>query len=246
MSKISEAEDPRRRLLIQALTAGLFTTVLPGGGALAASIFGTPPSKLPSGQSIYRINGSATVNGKEATLQTPIGPSDTVQTAKDSEIVFVVGGNSMILRGDSHVVLQPSQNDLSSLVLSGLRLLTGKLLSVSRNSGMKIKTDTATIGIRGTGVYLETDPEQTYFCTCYGLADVIANNDPESKDTVEASHHDKPLYILANAPTGKSIRRAGFVDHTDQELMLVETLVGRTPPFVFPGGDDYSAPRRGY
>jgi len=38
--------------------------------------------------------------------------------------------------------------------------------------------------IRGTGVYTETDPEQTYFCTCYGVAEVAANNDPSSKETV--------------------------------------------------------------
>jgi hypothetical protein len=110
---------------------------------------------------------------------------------------------------------------------------------------MSLKTKTATVGIRGTGVYLEADPEQTYFCTCYGVADVTANEDPESKDTVVAKHHDKPLYILAGAQRGRNIRPAPFINHTDQELMLVETLVGRKPPFVFPK-DEYSGPRREY
>jgi hypothetical protein len=63
---------------------------------------------------------------------------------------------------------------------------------------------------------------------------------------VVATHHDKPLYILADPKaTGNNIRRAPFKNHTDQELMLIETLVGRTPPFVFPG-QDYDAPRREY
>jgi hypothetical protein len=62
---------------------------------------------------------------------------------------------------------------------------------------------------------------------------------------VAAKHHDKPLYILKGGPSGQNIRRAGFINHTDQELMLIETLVGRTPPFVF-AGDEYSAPRREY
>ena len=106
-------------------------------------------------------------------------------------------------------------------------------------------TKNATIGIRGTGVYMESDPEQTYFCTCYGVADVSATNDPESKETVAAKHHDKPLYILGNEPKGKNIRPAPFVNHTDQELMLIESLVGRVPPFVFPM-EDYNAPRRDY
>ena len=97
----------------------------------------------------------------------------------------------------------------------------------------------------GTGVYLESDPAQTYFCTCYGLAEVSATNDKESTQTVAAKHHDEPLYILANEKPGANIRKAPFKNHTDQELMLIETLVGRTPPIVFPK-DDYKAPRRQY
>ncbi|OGB27013.1 MAG: hypothetical protein A3I66_22270 [Burkholderiales bacterium RIFCSPLOWO2_02_FULL_57_36] len=245
MERFGDAEDPRRRVLINALAAGLLTTLLPARGAMANSIFGTPPSKLPPGQSIYRISGNTTVNGKEATLGTRIGPNDTVQTGKNSEIVFVVGANAMILRGESEVELQGDRNNVASTVISGLRMLSGKLLSVSRSQGMSVKTKTATLGIRGTGIYVEADPELTYFCTCYGITDVVANDDPESKDTVVATHHDKPLYITSGGQAGKNIRLAGFKDHTDQELMLVETIVGRTTPFVFPG-NSYSAPRRTY
>ena len=245
MSLADDADDPRRRLLIKALAAGLFSTVVPGSAALAGSIFGSTPTKLPPGQSIYRINGSATVNGKEATLATPIGPNDTVATAQDSEIVFVVGGHSMILRGGSHLALQGKQDGLGTFFINGLRLLTGKLLTVSRKQVMRVQSSTATIGIRGTGFYIESEPDLTYFCTCYGTTDVMATNDPGSKEQVESKHHDKPLYILANAQPGKNIRRAEFKNHTDQELMLIETLVGRTPPFVFPG-NDYNAPRRDY
>ena len=77
------------------------------------------------------------------------------------------------------------------------------------------------------------------------MAEVSANEDPQSRDTVVARHHDKPLYILSGAQAGRSIRRAPFINHTDQERMLVETLVGRTPPFVFPK-EDYGGPRREY
>jgi hypothetical protein len=73
----------------------------------------------------------------------------------------------------------------------------------------------------------------------------VANNDPSSRETVSATHHDKPLYILAKGKTGGAIRLAPFINHTDQELALIESLVGRTPPFVFPM-DTYNAPRRDY
>lgn len=245
MNRFDTVDDPRRRLLIEALSAGLISAGLPGGKALAQGVFGSRPAKLPPGQSIYRIAGTALVNGTAATLQTPVRPGDTVETGKDSEIVFVVGSHSMILRGESRLVIESEKKEAASLLISGLRLLTGKLLSVSRGSQMRVTTTTATIGIRGTGWYAESDPEQTYFCTCYGTTDVTASNDPESKETVVSYHHDRPLYILGKAATGRGIRNAPFINHTDQELMLIETLVGRTPPFVFPKGD-YTGPRRDY
>ncbi|ADE11708.1 FecR domain-containing protein [Sideroxydans lithotrophicus] len=245
MSRFDEADDPRRRVLIKALAAGAFSAALTDRAALAASIFGTPPSKLPAGQSIYRINGTAKVNGQEANLSTIIKPNDTVETGPKSEIVFVVGGTSMLMRENSHLTLEGKEEGLASYLIQGFRMLTGKLLTVSRSNGTQIRTSTATIGIRGTGYYIESDPEQTYFCTCYGLTDVEANDDPTSRDTVASKHHDKPLYILAGQQPGQNIRRASFINHTDQELMLIETLVGRTPPWVF-AGDQYTAPRRDY
>ena len=156
----------------------------------------------------------------------------------------------MILRGGSHLVIDAAQknaekNAALTLLISGLRLLTGKLLTVSRNTPMRVTTATATIGIRGTGFYVESEPEQTYFCTCYGTTDITASADPDSKISVTSKHHDKPLYIVKDGGRGNNIRNAPFINHTDQELALIEALVGRTTPFVF-ANDAYSAPRRDY
>jgi hypothetical protein len=113
-------------------------------------------------------------------------------------------------------------------------LLAGKLLSVSRNNGLRIETPTATIGIRGTGVYLEVGPEKTYFCTCYGEVDIVANNDGTSRESVVSKHHDKPLYIFGKESPGQCIHDAHrlTINHTDEELVMAEALVGRAPPFV--------------
>lgn len=239
-----EKDDPRRRTLLQALSLGVFASGLPVGDALAQSIFGSRPSKLPPAQSIYRLQGAATVNDKEANLQTRIYPGDTVKTAKDSEIIFVVNTNAMVVRGGSTVVIEKEEKS-TSLIISGLRLLTGALLSVSRSTPMRVSTRNATIGIRGTGFYVEAEPEQTYFCTCYGVIEVASTVDPSSTETIAATHHDRPVYVVNDGGSGKNIRAAPFLNHTDQELGLIETLVGRTPPFVFPK-DNYSAPRRTY
>lgn len=245
MIRFEEADDPRRRILIQALAGGL----LSGTGAMAQAqglgIFGSKPAKLPPGQSIYGLSGQVAVNDIAATLATQIRPGDNLQTGKNSEVIFVVGTHSMILRGESRLLVQPPENSTTALVVAGLRLLAGKLLSVSRNTSMQLTTATATIGIRGTGFYVEADPEQTYFCTCYGLTEIAASADPESRETVAASRHDRPLYIVADGARGKNIRNAPFINHTDQELALIETLVGRKTPFVF-SKDAYTAPRRTY
>lgn len=245
INRFDKIDDPRRRVLIEALAAGLFSTGLPVTSALAQGVFGSRPGKLPPGQSIYRLVGSATVNGAAATLQTPIRPGDTVETGKDSELIFVIDGHSMLLRGDSRLVIETDKKEAASFLISGLRMLTGKLLSVSRGTRFQVTTATATIGVRGTGWYSESDPEQTYFCTCYGAVDVTSINDPDSKETVVSRQHDRPLYITGKQARGRNIRNAPFINHTDQELTLIEALVGRSPPFVFPKGD-YTGPRRDY
>jgi hypothetical protein len=240
---MGDSEDPRRRVLIRALAAGFFSGSLAGREALA-QIFGSTPAKLPPGKSIYRISGQVLIDGKPATLETRVGGGATVETGKNSEVVYTVGESAFILRSESRVTLETREP--GSLLLTGLKLLTGKILSVFPSRGaIRMTTRNATIGIRGTGVYMEADPEQTYFCTCYGLAEVAAADDPDNKEIVASAHHDRPLYIVGGAPQGKSIRDAPFINHTDQELMLVETLVGRKPPFVFPK-DDYTGPRRSY
>ena len=245
MRSHDEIDDPRRQLLIQALGAGLLGLSVPAANAITFGIFGSRPKKLPDGQSIYGLSGQVTVNDKEATLATPIKAGDTVQTAQNSEIVFVVNTHSMILRGDSKLIIERPVAAPESLLIGGLRMLSGKLLSVSRNSQMQISSSTATIGIRGTGFYIEADPERTYFCTCYGATEVQATADPSSQETIAARHHDRPVYIVTDGGSGNNIRSAPFVNHTDQELALIETLVGRKTPFVF-SNDVYTGPRRTY
>jgi hypothetical protein len=236
-------DDPRRRLLIKALAAGFFSSAVRSRGA-SAQVLGARPAPLPPGKSIYRIEGEVKVNGQPATLDTPIAASATVETGKNSEVVYVVGESAFLQRSESHVTFEAKEAD--SLIVSGAQLLTGKILSVFPSGRpVRLKTKNASIGIRGTGVYMESDPEQTYFCTCYGTADIVAVSDPTSRETVVSRQHDRPLYILAGEQAGQNIRAAPFINHTDQELMLIEALVGRTPPFVFPK-NDYMQPRRPY
>ena len=243
MSRFREADDPRRRLLIRALAAGLFSGSVASRES-GAQALGSRPEPLPPGRSIYRIDGQVMVDGAPATLETRVGGRARVETGPGSEVVYAVGTSAFIQRSDSAVALDSAEPD--SAAVSGVEVLAGKILSVfPTGRAVRMTTKNASIGIRGTGVYIESDPEETYFCTCYGLADVTATDDPASQETVLSRQHDRPLYILSGEPSGLNIRLAPFINHTDQELALIEALVGRTPPFVFPRGD-YTGPRRTY
>ena len=241
-----DIDDPRRAWLVRALAAGLFAAGVSGAQAQSFNIFGSRPRRLPEGQSIYGMSGRVMVNDAAATMDTRIRPGDTVETGQNSEVIFAVNTHAMILRADSRLVIEAGERPgVSDAIIAGLRMLTGKLLSVSRNAPLKLTSSTATIGIRGTGFYIESDPERTYFCTCYGATDIEATADPASRDSVVATRHDRPLYIVADGNPGENIRPAPFINHTDQELSLIETLVGRTVPFNFSSGT-YTGPRRTY
>lgn len=237
---MDEFDKQRRDFLIKALSSGLFATGA-YGFSLPAIAMGQIPRELIPGKSVYKLSGTVTVDNKPATIDTKITAQSAVETGSNSHIIFAVGKDAFVLRSNSK--MQMSGNEF---ILSGLRLITGKLLSVfgerKKSEHLRMKTAVATIGIRGTGAYLESEPDQTYICTCYGTADLASNADKQSKETVVTKHHDAPRYILADAPAGKSIRQAPVINHTDEELELIESLVGRSVPFAFTG--DYDSMRK--
>jgi hypothetical protein len=180
----------------------------------------------PSG--LIEVRGEVLVNGTPATAGAALKPGDRVATAPGSSAVFVIGRDAFLMREKSELL------SAGSRALAGaMRLVTGKLLSVFDRGPRSITTPTATIGIRGTGIYIEAEAERTYVCTCYGLVDLQASNMPEARETVRTTHHDAPRYIYARGETPiKMIEPAPVVNHSDAELIMLEALVGRKPPFV--------------
>ncbi len=191
--------------------------------AMAGTGTGFAEGAKPGGQGIFRAKGSVFVNGKPAREGTPVNPGDTVTTGQASEAVFVVGQDAYRQRGNSRVAL------LSDTLRGGLRVISGGLLAVFSKGGRQIETPTATIGIRGTGCYIEASAEKVYFCLCYGTASVVPAAAPQQAETITTQHHDHPIYILADG--NRSMVPAGVTNHSDAELVELESLVGRRPPF---------------
>jgi len=179
-------------------------------------------------QGVSRVRGEAQIGGKPAVRGMAVGPGDTITTGRGAELVFVAGRDAFLVRSGSRIELTGAA---TQAVISGLRLVTGALLSVFESGRpRRIQTATATIGIRGTGIYVEVQKMRTYACTCYGEAELVPVDEPKEAETVRTTHHDQPRYIY---PKGmpRMIEMAPVVNHTDAELILLESLVGRQVPF---------------
>jgi len=178
---------------------------------------------------VHRLRGDVRVNGTPATEGMDVKAGDVVTTGAGSEVVFVTGKDAFLVRANSRV---EAQGVLGALVLSGLRVVTGAVLSVFTPKEPKVlRTPTATIGIRGTAVYLEAEESRTYVCTCYGEADIESAMDPSARETVRTTHHEQPRYVMGmGAP--QMLMGAPVINHTDAEVIMLEALVGRRPPFL--------------
>jgi hypothetical protein len=180
-------------------------------------------------EGVSRVRGDVRINGKPAQRGMVVKPGDTIDTGRDAELVVVVGRDAFLVRAGTRIELA---GDAARLVVSALRVATGALLSVFAPNGRKrtIQTPTATIGIRGTGIYVAAGAMRSYICTCYGEAELVPVDDPQQAETVHTTHHDQPRYVYRKGMP-RMIEKAPVINHTDAELVLLESLVGRKVPF---------------
>lgn len=177
---------------------------------------------------VARVDGDARVNGVPAKVGMDVKAGDVVSTFANGQIVFVVNKDAFLVRANSRVEIQGTAG---AAVLTGLRVVTGALMSVFASGERKtVRASTATIGIRGTGLYVESATDKSYVCTCYGETEIVSNDDPSVREVVATRYHDQPRYVMAKGAP-QMLMGAPVINHTDAELIMLEALVGRVPPF---------------
>ncbi|SDI00350.1 FecR domain-containing protein [Propionivibrio dicarboxylicus] len=206
-----------RRFWLRACTAGALSPFVSRGFAA---------DSLPVIPGVHRVFGDVSVNGKPAYKGLLVQPGDEIVTGSRSEAVFVIGQDAFLLR-DSSVVRFGAAS-----ATTFMRIVTGKILSVFGRGEKSIAVSTAVIGIRGTGCYIEESGKQTYFCLCYGEAEIVPLVSPKDREIIRTTHHDHPIYINADSAMPTSMVPAEVVNHSDAELTFLESLVGRTPSFT--------------
>lgn len=234
----------RRMFLAMILAYGTFgITCIPDFIRLACAM---GSRDYPEG--IRKLRGKVNVNGEPAQLGTMIKAGDIVSTGPESFVVFVAGKDVYLVRDNSQIeISDESSEELKEQVIDVLRIFKGKVLSVLGRGRKRFITSTAVVGIRGTGIYIEAEPERSYICTCYGIADIAVKTRPEIRETVKTGHHESPRYVYA-LRTGNLIEKAPVINHTDKELIMLEKMVGRKPPFIswYPGSGKGEGGGSGY
>lgn len=221
---------PTRRRTLKALAAaGLLGPAGISGLIRDALAKGEVPLKT----GLQRLKGEVIINHKPAVEGQLIKPGDTIVTGRNSEAIYVIGQDAYLQRELSTVSF--GADALQNL----MRVVSGKILSVFGKGAKTIQTSTATIGIRGTGCYIEDEGTgaraRTYFCLCYGSVDLTPKAAPHEAESYKTTHHDKPIYIHNDMAMTKMAVPAEVINHTDAELTLLEGLVGRVTPFYGTG-----------
>ena len=177
---------------------------------------------------LHEIDGEVMVNGRLASRANEVRALDVIRTGTRGRLVLVMGKDAFLIRPNSEVEILGKPK---AILLTGLRMVTGALLGVfGKGAPRQFLTATATAGIRGTGIYVEASPDRTYFCTCYGTVEIDDQHRTEKRLVVSGYH--APNIIYAEKTEGKMMHKAEFLNHTDDELVMLEKLVGRVPPFV--------------
>ena len=176
--------------------------------------------------SIHELQGTVSVNKKALTLTSIIHSGDEIIVSSDGKLVFSIGEDAFLVRGGSTIQVYSEENNV---LVSALRLVKGAILGAygKRKTTTRIYTATATIGIRGTAVYVAVTPEKLYTCTCYGHTDLIVGLD--SADVI-ATHHNAHT-VTTSKNVSSQMKAFKVIDHNDYELRMLEALVGRKPAF---------------
>lgn len=218
----------RRETLLKLAAAG----ALGAGGILGRVQEALAAGSLPATPGFRHIRGPVGVDNTRASIGMNIKPGQTVMTGEGGEAIYVIGPDAFMQREKTKVTFDDSSG------AAVMRILTGRILSVfgkgrDKNRALQLVTSTATIGIRGTGCYIEAEEARTYFCLCYGEAEVVPTGDPKQRETIRTQHHEHPIYIGASG--SRVMAPAAVINHTDAELIMLENSVGRWPPFYGQG-----------
>ena len=193
--------------------------------ALAAGALLPLPAAAQFGV-VHELSGEVLLNGVPMARSAGIRAGQTITTGRNGRIWFAVAGDAYFLRPASELRLRPG--GVSDTLIDALRLVSGALgATFARGANRMLYAQTVTVGIRGTGVYVETTPQETYACTCFGSTELmsVSTGSMMERVTISADNH------VARRIAGDQVVPAPFERHTNEEISRLERMAGRPNPF---------------
>ncbi|MBL8376702.1 MAG: iron dicitrate transport regulator FecR [Burkholderiales bacterium] len=200
--------------------------VLTAASLATAALWLDPARAQSQGASnLVSRQGEVLLNGRPLASDGVIQTGDTVATGPDGRVAFSIGNDAFLLRPNTTLNLE---RGASLFAVSGARLIAGAFAAVfgpSRHP-RAITSRTVTAGIRGTGFYVGTEVESTYFCTCYGSIELSGANG--ARELVNSRQH-AARRVFASPTGGRVIVPAPLEFHDDAEIERLAALVNQRP-----------------
>ena len=128
------------------------------------------------------LSGKFFIDGKEAELNFQDLNSSTIET-KNEKSIIKVKDDFYLIRPETK--LQFISKNLLKVVKGSVHAVFGK-----RQEELNVEIPYGTIGIRGTSIFIDIEPEEnrSYFCNCYGET-VLYDNDGKLIKTIVSDGH---------------------------------------------------------
>ena len=129
------------------------------------------------------LSGSFLIDGKEASSNFQDLNKTVIETKKEKTI---------IKNNDDFYLIRP-ETKIEFVSKKLLNVIEGSVHAVfgKRKEELKVKVPNGTIGIRGTSIFIDIEPEdnRTYFCNCYGKT-TLFDNDGNMLDDITSFGHE--------------------------------------------------------
>ncbi|MDX8387618.1 MAG: FecR domain-containing protein [Ghiorsea sp.] len=159
------------------------------------------------------------------TKNASVGFGDEVLTGSYGRIGIRLDDNAYRIGSRSRLKLPKEKRGFT------LNLFFGSVLAVFRHDTQKtIRTPTAVLGVRGTGIYLSVGNKETYLCTCYGDIDFVDHENENNTAHIHAKHHNA---ITFNHGSGVFSVSQPLLNHISGDLYNLEAIAGRVSPETF-------------
>ena len=167
-----------------------------------------------------KTDGVIFVNGEKLTKQTKIKLGDRIETSKKGIIRFTLGDSAFRATGGSKFsIVKVGKNRV-------LNIQKGNVLAVFGKERYVIVTPNMKTTIKKGAAFSEVKNTKTYFCLCYGQADIEALGKTKK---IDATYHN--MMWISETKLKLTMDMEVMKGHTDKQLRRLEKMFGRKVPF---------------